>query len=63
MNRIYLLIPFILISLNGLFAQQREIEGNIKDENNNPLPSVSVYNSKTKKSGNSDLNGNFKISV
>ncbi len=63
MNKILIFIPVIFISVTGLFAQQREISGKVRDENLNGLPGASVINAKSKKGGVTDANGNFKVLV
>ncbi|WP_316831390.1 TonB-dependent receptor [Pedobacter aquatilis] len=46
--------------LNNRFAV---ISGTVTDEKGQPLPGVSIYNKKTKKTTSSDTNGNYSIDI
>jgi TonB-dependent SusC/RagA subfamily outer membrane receptor len=58
---------FLLILLTGLSAMlanaQVMIRGNIKDENSNPLPGVTILEKGTNNGTTTDIDGNFVISV
>jgi TonB-linked SusC/RagA family outer membrane protein len=58
---------FLLFLFTGFFAMQANaqvmIRGNIKDENNNPLPGVTILEKGTNNGTTTDMNGNFVISV
>jgi TonB-linked SusC/RagA family outer membrane protein len=58
---------FLLILLTGLSAMlanaQVMIRGNIKDENSNPLPGVTILEKGTNNGTTTDIDGNFIISV
>ena len=49
--------------LKKLLVQQKEIKGNITDENGDPLPGASVIEKGTTNGTQSDFDGNFSIGV
>ncbi|MDR3008168.1 MAG: TonB-dependent receptor [Sphingobacterium sp.] len=57
-----LMLLMILICLNS-FAQQREIQGTVKDENKLAIEAVSVSNKGTTQQVQTDRNGHFKMTV
>jgi len=46
-----------------LFAQSREIQGVVKDENGQPLPGASIMVSGSNQGGSTDFDGVFKFSI
>ncbi|MBN1599155.1 MAG: SusC/RagA family TonB-linked outer membrane protein [Bacteroidales bacterium] len=60
MNRILTFLLLVFLCITGAFAQQ-QITGNVKDEDNNPLPGANVFNKTTKEGVITDVGGNFTI--
>jgi TonB-linked outer membrane protein, SusC/RagA family len=56
------LLFFVLLSA-GLFAQQRTITGQVNDENNMPLPGVSITLKGTNQTSTTDTSGHFSVTV
>lgn len=58
---------FLLFLFTGLFAMmanaQGLVRGNIRDENNNPLPGVTILVKGTSNGTTTDIDGNFSITV
>jgi hypothetical protein len=65
MQKVFLLLSLILVSLNVAFAQNTgEIQGTIKDrKTQEPLIGVTIQVEGTQKGSQSDVDGNFKISA
>lgn len=57
------LLYILLFVCSGLWAQQREVTGSVKDPGGIPLPGVNVVVKGTTKGVSTDFDGNFKISV
>lgn len=54
---------FLVVCSVSLFAQERQIKGNVKDESDTPLKGVSVMLKGAKSGTQTDTDGNFKITV
>ena len=61
MNR--LIIIFFILSISFCFSQERNLEGVIKDAQNNSIPSVKVENVSSGKLTRSTVNGKFRITA
>ena len=60
----WILTPLLLVlSLNFSFAQEKTISGNVVDQNNVPLPGVSVIVVGTTRGTQTDFDGNYSISA
>jgi TonB-linked SusC/RagA family outer membrane protein len=60
----WILTPLLLVlSLNFSFAQEKTISGNVVDQNNVPLPGVSVLVVGTTRGTQTDFDGNYSISA
>jgi len=57
------ILYFLLLLPMILFAQKREITGNIVDEDKNPLPGASILIQGTTQGVSTDFDGNFAIAV
>ena len=58
----WILTPLLLVlSLNFSFAQEKTISGNVVDQNNVPLPGVSVVVVGTTSGTQTDFDGNYTI--
>jgi TonB-linked SusC/RagA family outer membrane protein len=60
----WILTPLlVLLSLSFSFAQERAVSGNVVDQNNLPLPGVSVVVVGTTRGTQTDFDGNYTIMV
>lgn len=59
----YLCLFALLFCTNAMMAQNRTVTGTVLDENNVPLPGVSVVLQGSQSGAISDFDGNFEISV
>jgi TonB-linked SusC/RagA family outer membrane protein len=60
----WILTPLLLVlSMTFSFAQEKTISGNVVDQNNVPLPGVSVVVVGTTRGTQTDFDGNYSISV
>ena len=60
----WILTPLLLVlSLNFSFAQEKTISGNVVDQNDVPLPGVSVIVVGTTRGTQTDFDGNYSISA
>ncbi len=57
------ILYFLLLLPMILFAQSREITGNVLDEDKNPLPGASILIQGTTQGVSTDFDGNFAIAV
>ena len=60
----WILTPLlVLLSLSFSFAQERAVSGNVVDQDNVPLPGVSVVVVGTTRGTQTDFDGNYTIRV
>src|SRR6185295_5729530 len=53
----------LMLASTSLFAQQTKVSGTILDENNAPLPGVTIVEKGTSNGTNSDNNGKYTLNV
>jgi len=58
-----LILVFLLVSLSSLYAQQQTVTGRVTDENDQPLPGVSVKVKGTTNGINTGTDGSFTINA
>ena len=57
----WVLIPFLLLFVSFSFGQEKAISGNVTDQDNLPLPGVSIQVVGTQRGTQTDFDGNYSI--
>ena len=60
--RLFSVLFFLVLCLTA-FSQEKTVTGKVVDENNNPLPGVSVYIESTTTGAITDIDGNYSITL